>query len=1151
MGKCTEASINWIGTVTDEETAAATAECEAAANAAADAFGEKTDAMVCLKNSFGKYNQAVASWNNADVGGEFEVFNIPVTPLKTAIGMNVAFSSKNLGLIKSGGDLSAVSQAQAVIAHLGQQVRSEDSTSASGQDRSTGSSWDEVMRRQYTHYGADITDDKGEISFGKLAAAAFSAEKAAGTGGVAKYRDISRLVAASYKEKQQMTDADYQKLSNLAKDLVTHMNAISKCHKSLQDAMDDFQEANMNRQSQNTTETNWAQIFSEYYNIADPDKWTDQARRKAAAASNARSGNMAVAHSNYKDRLQFKAQCLLLAKILELSDIKKTQIEVAKPKKLPRRDGTQNACLMVDGDPYGFINRLTQSRSHRPFFNMTSDQISTLQPMIRLYKIKTDSKGKPYQQELKFDSYAKNVKSVFEEKSKRGFGVGVKKFDFTYDGSNPFAVKKSIKAQLTIFANSFDELLIERSADVGPDYRYADLALKTGKLSFGAKSKLSKKARATAKLYDNMDKLDFRLKAVVGWALPRGGGTTATSKNLKTAVYDSFVTLNLTPTTHEFNIDDMGRVTFVINYLAYIEDFFDQPQFNIFSHTETSWKQLSRRLKWASLKENDNDCGATTIKEDKKKLAEDGSIIREKRASLMQIIQDLLNGGHIQNIQMTETEIANFKEKGPFFESKNAKKTRFEVDKDGRIKSSLQKALNAKKREAVSGGEEEKKAYDLAISQVTTDSTKQYISFFYLSSLVDVVLMGIEENLKFIQAELGANAKMFKSADLVAQEKENYRKFEEQFKRYRVLLGPLEVQNVALAPYGSRFVNLGDIPISVEYFLQWMTDKLLKKEDTVYHLPKFLNDLINHFVRNFLNEDSCFSMNLKQKVRVNQAAITSYQLNKRGGDEITNMIRAQGGRKGKLSRAIIGKWGSSRGFSSPLLNISGVRGTPIGDYGVGKETNYMIFFAGRTQPTEQMMGKRDVDEAAGIFHYSIGRDSGIVKKINLQKTDSKFLKEVRFESEGFDGLEQLREVYDVEIETFANPHAFPGTYIFVEPRGFAPNTTRAKGGGAFDLTRYGVGGYHMIISSTHTFAPGVASSTIRAKWVAQIDAGNKSRHGAEQASSPNESIQKCAVNNSNRQAEADGGKSNWWKSLTSALGGYINPANDVNVNPDR
>jgi hypothetical protein len=139
-----------------------------------------------------------------------------------------------------------------------------------------------------------------------------------------------------------------------------------------------------------------------------------------------------------------------------------------------------------------------------------------------------------------------------------------------------------------------------------------------------------------------------------------------------------------------------------------------------------------------------------------------------------------------------------------------------------------------------------------------------------------------------------------------------------------------------------------------------------------------------------------------------------------------------------------------------------------------------------------MNGSQVEDEKRGIFHYLIGKPRGIVKNIELSKTDAKYLKEVRFQEEGFDGLEQLREVYDVNISCYANVKTYPGTYIYVDPRGFAPNTTSYEGG-IMDLTRYGIGGYHMIIRSEHNFGPGQADTKITAKWVAQIE------HEAEKA----------------------------------------------------
>ena len=105
------------------------------------------------------------------------------------------------------------------------------------------------------------------------------------------------------------------------------------------------------------------------------------------------------------------------------------------------------------------------------------------------------------------------------------------------------------------------------------------------------------------------------------------------------------------------------------------------------------------------------------------------------------------------------------------------------------------------------------------------------------------------------------------------------------------------------------------------------------------------------------------------------------------------------------------------------------------------------------------------------------------------------LAELRFEREGYDGLTQLRETYDATIESFSNVKAFPGTYIYIDPKGFAPSTwghsaedTKDEEGKItkkFDLTHLGIGGYYMIKRSTHSFGPGRAGSNIDAVWVAE------------------------------------------------------------------
>ena len=258
---------------------------------------------------------------------------------------------------------------------------------------------------------------------------------------------------------------------------------------------------------------------------------------------------------------------------------------------------------------------------------------------------------------------------------------------------------------------------------------------------------------------------------------------------------------------------------------------------------------------------------------------------------------------------------------------------------------------------------------------------------------------------------------------------------------------------------------------------------MLNKDEAIYPLTKFLNDLFNNVIRHFLNNDTCFSYSTAQKVKVNQAVVTSYPT-RANEDEITTDIRAitRPGISEPKRIHINTMWESHK----PVLQTSGIAGTPVAQRPVDREMNYFIYFAGRTAPTEFMKGNRAEDASRGIFHYLMGRDKGMIKKISLSKTDSKGLAEVRFEQDGYDGLKQLRVVYDVVIDTYADVKTYPGTYIFVNPQGFDPNSNLIPCD-PMNLTQYGIGGYFMIWKSEHEFASGRAESKIHAKWVNQVE----------------------------------------------------------------
>ena len=80
----------------------------------------------------------------------------------------------------------------------------------------------------------------------------------------------------------------------------------------------------------------------------------------------------------------------------------------------------------------------------------------------------------------------------------------------------------------------------------------------------------------------------------------------------------------------------------------------------------------------------------------------------------------------------------------------------------------------------------------------------------------------------------------------------------------------------------------------------------------------------------------------------------------------------------------------------------------------------------------------------------------------------------------------------------------------MEPRGFDPKATE-------DLTRFGIGGYYMIVKTSHSIKPGDAETTLNAAWVASkggkvIKAkkiGERDKRNVEEGS---EVAQKCGVN---------------------------------------
>lgn len=808
----------------------------------------------------------------------------------------------------------------------------------------------------------------------------------------------------------------------------------------------------------------------------------------AAAAAGAHGGAVGSLTIQVSRDIKYKEQCILLSQIATLAQYRRNLDLVAPTvnRRLPYVAGgspnkTANAPLVVDGESFGFMNKLTQYAGMKDFFDMTNAEIAGLQPLIRLYKIRgAHGDAAVSEREIYFDSYAKkdDVADIFENKNKRGFGIGIKDFKISYEGQDLFAQKKSIRATLKLQANSFSELLKDRGG-----YRYIDLALKTG--------------TSVKEKRPELDELNFRLKAVFGWTPIKN---TILRPEVETALNGTYVSVNLTPVTHNFDFDDMGRVTFTIEYFAYVDDFYDKPRMNIFTHSETYAKILVRKIAYESASQDAKcDADEKTLREKiaKSKKADADKIVAEKVSMLKHLFAELFKDKKIYFLNLSRAELTEIIKLGPHYEFTP------HINPPGQaLSTALQSNLSdAWKQQFASASGPDKKSTDaLEASLLLGGIDSLQIPFFYIGDLLDQVLGNMAKFLDDTQKAVSTStppAGIVYNEEIKNSEINTLKKSIEEFEKFRVVMGPLEI--VDHKNNSVTMQNFSDVPVSVSYVSEWLTSKLLKKDQAIYPLTQFLKDLFNDLIKKFLNDDTCYDYSIKQKVRLFQSVVTSYP-NKTTQipDEITAFNKNQPGHRTNIFKI---------NNKTPFLNISGL--ADFGHPNPGGEMNYFIFFAGRTQPLDLMNGKRSQDEDRGIFHYLLGKDRGIVKTIQLNKTSSPGLKEVRFEQEGYDGLAQLREIYDVSIDTYANIRAFPGNYIFVDPRGFDPSLVGFTKDG-FDLTDLGVGGYYMIIRSEHEFGPGRANTNLTAVWVASAASDDDNRLIEESIGSNNKTKAKCS-----------------------------------------
>ena len=819
----------------------------------------------------------------------------------------------------------------------------------------------------------------------------------------------------------------------------------------------------------------------------------------------------------------------------------------------PNNELERNAALQCYGEPYSFLNYLTAQPGYQGYIDIDNDKLSTLTSKIRLFK-SFHSEGTEQIVEIAFDTdgiSAADVENFIKNGSKRAYGVGIKNFDMSLDGVNPYTRERSVSATLVLHASSMDDLLKPRVGGTIKDprsgkftklfYKYFDLAMKTDTTA----SEFSEPDGDGA--FGALDDLDFKIIAQVGIV---ENSTAITVQN----PYSS-LTLNLGPITHSYDIAENGSITLTIDYKGHIEKEYTNPlTYDVFTTSESLKKDLYKTLGSFLLKDV---CGADQAsKFEQEVMAEGNSDLIKRSKTLTDILR---NSGRIYYIDIPAEMFESYRKAFNTYEAaigeadtdsdseeaQNAKRNavdkalnelknalgfqRTEVRKNKTIEqniSNLNKSQQESKEvEKSMEDEEEDDKQNLNIAKCANDPNATQVAYFYAGDLINLILQQlsivysknnlktvIEEamdlilNSKYMQETLGKSKPGSNSATVppdtlrkINDLTNKYYARSERFSKFRAVLGPTMVKDFFTAQ--EIACSVGDIPIPLNHFNSWLANLVEGKKKYRIGLVDFLKEFVTTYMRSMLKGDSEVDQGVLGQLKLyDSIPLVGYTLPIEGVDgppDKLNQLRLNfGGRKGLHYQSVPED-------QRPLINTYK---NFVDSNSLLEGYDYLVFFEKASTPV------LDFDTAVsraqfGIHTYQHGRDRGIFKNASFTRTNIKGLKEARFQAGKFNGLKQLTEVFDVTINSYADLAKFPGQRIYLDSKSLVPflsaETIDSLNG--YNIDDFGLGGFYVTQQVRHSFAPGKFETSIVAKWEAW-PRDRRRRANPEKSSEVNEAL---------------------------------------------
>lgn len=507
----------------------------------------------------------------------------------------------------------------------------------------------------------------------------------------------------------------------------------------------------------------------------------------------------------------------------------------------------------------------------------------------------------------------------------------------------------------------------------------------------------------------------YRIRAEVGYYVPDGA-----SAKLRQAISSSNKSFFLTMVDHNLDFGADGSVNMSITYRAYMESLMQHPRMDALATPELIQKREENQQLFKEQIEK-KECTSEQIRELQISLQAQEEVILKQ--SLSSIINRLIKRGSIFHALINEDDREFFATKGFF------NKCGLEFGNKSTSDGDLLEVLNSDLPE---------KSDDFNF----VDSKARAVSFFYFGDLLYTIL------------------------DCVFLEKDEPRY---GMQNNKFVLGSFEFQSFSPEDKKPGVYNIAELPISVDFFSRWFVDNVTSQKDTRKSFPilRFVRTLTDQLVRKSLVEN-CVNRKVTKSLRFQTGQITAYDPK---SDPLLEVAQ-----KSFDSNDFAINVDEQRGSKKPLpLNGGGSSdSTKVDDY-----YNYIVLATVGSSLSFAGSGdyKKDIEDSR--FHVHVGKDSGIVKKISLSKSDQQYIREARFFQNGIDGLLQLSSVYVATLEMFGNTIFYPGMEFFFNPYGLGGSTEFGSPTDKQSMAnKLGIGGYHTVTSVKSSIAPGKFITTV-------------------------------------------------------------------------